>query len=69
MTAAPTLPDGDKHTVGIGIGWKGERQSVDAGYTYSFIDDRKVTENQNPMYIGEYEMNSHIFSIAYSYAL
>ncbi len=68
-TASPTLPDGDKHVVGIGIGWVSGNQRVDAGYSYSFIDDRNVSENQNPAYIGKYDMDSQLFSVAYSYAL
>jgi len=64
-TMAPSLPDNDKHTLGIGLGWKGEHQGIDVAYTYSFIDDREINSNQNPFYVGEYEMDSNIFSIAY----
>ncbi len=68
-TLAPTLPDADKHTVGIGLGWQGDRQGVDVGYTYSILDDRDVTSNQNPMFLGSYEIDSHIATITYSYSL
>jgi len=69
MTLAPTLPDADKHTLGVGIGWQGERQAVDLGYTYSLLDDRDVTANLNPLYVGSYEIDSHIISLAYSCSL
>ncbi len=69
VTHAPTLPDADKHLVGIGIGWKSDRHAIDAGYTYSFLDDRDITANNNPMFIGSYDLESHIASVAYSYSL
>jgi long-chain fatty acid transport protein len=69
MTLAPTLPDGDKHTLGLGVGWQGERQGVDLAYIYSIIEDRDISENQNPMYQGSYELDSHIVSVSYSRSL
>jgi long-chain fatty acid transport protein len=69
MTLAPTLPDADKHTLGVGLGWQGNGQAVDVGYTYSLIDDRDITANQNPLYAGSYELDSHIMSFAYSRSL
>lgn len=69
MTMAPTLPDNDKHTLGIGLGWKGKRQGVDVAYTYSFIADREIKTNQNPLYVGKYEMDSNIITISYMRSL
>jgi len=68
-TLAPTLPDADKHTIGIGVGWQGKRQSVDLGYTYTIADDRDVTPAENPQIPGSYELDSHIISMAYACSL
>jgi long-chain fatty acid transport protein len=68
-TLAPTLPDGDKYTFGLGLGWEGENQAIDLGYMYSIIDDREVTNNQNPLFDGTYETESHIVTLSYSYYL
>lgn len=68
-TLSPTLPDADKHIVGIGVGWHGEQQSVDLGYAYTIADDREVTLAENPQVPGAYELDSHIISLAYSRSL
>jgi len=68
-TLAPTLPDADKQTLGLGLGWQGKRQAVDVAYTYSLIDDREITANQNPLFTGKYELDAHIVSCAYTYSL
>jgi long-chain fatty acid transport protein len=68
-TLSPTLPDADKHTIGVGMGWQGEGQSVDLGYTYTIADDREVTLAENPQLPGTYEIDSHIISLAYSRSL
>lgn len=65
-TLAPTLPDSDKHVLGVGAQWSGDVQSVAVGYLYTIFDDRTVAGNANPMFNGAYELSSHIGSVSYA---
>ena len=67
-TLAPTLPDADKHAIGIGIGWKSDRAQLDLAYAYSVIDDRTVGMDVNPALAGKYEMDSHIVAATAGFA-
>jgi long-chain fatty acid transport protein len=64
-TLAPTLPDGDKHELTAGIGFREGAHRLDLAYAYAFIDDREVSPAENPMGAGEYEITSHILSVTY----
>ncbi len=64
-TLAPTLPDSDKHVIGVGAEWSGAVQTVTVGYMYTVFDDRSVSGTANPLYDGTYDLSSHIASIAY----
>ncbi len=61
-TLAPTLPDADKHVIGIGFGWHSNRLRISGGYAYSVFDDRHVSPSENPVLTGDYELSSHIVS-------
>ncbi len=65
-TLAPTLPDTDKHVLGIGAAWSGKVQTVAVGYAYTIFDDRTVSGAANPLYDGSYDLSSHIASVSYA---
>ncbi len=69
QTLSTTLPDADKHIVGIGAGWSNGRHRLDVGYAYSLLDDRTVTDNVVPYHNGVYELDSQLASITYAITL
>jgi long-chain fatty acid transport protein len=67
-TFSPTLPDADRHVLGLGLGWKHGGHALDLAYAYSLFDDRDISGNDNPAYDGTYEITSSLASISYSYS-
>lgn len=65
QTVVPTLPDSDRHIFSVGIGLQRARHRFDAGYAYSLYDDLTVDENVIPAFNGEYDIQSHLFSLSY----
>jgi len=61
-TLVPTLPDADKHVIGVGFGWNSGRLSISGSYAYSVFDDRHVTPADNSRFPGDYDLSSHIVS-------
>ena len=61
-TQAPSLPDADKHVIGIGAGWNSGRIGLSAGYAYTIFEDREITIADNPVFPGKYDLSSHIVS-------
>lgn len=66
-TLAPTLPDADKHQVSVGVGIRQGGQRLDLAYAYSFLDERTITNNQNPAYNGTYESTSQLLAVSYGF--
>ena len=64
-TFTPTLPDSDRHQVSVGIGWESGNHAIDLGYSHSFFKDRNVSNNQNPLLNGEYELELGIVQLGY----
>ncbi len=67
-TMAPTLPDADRHLLSIGLGYEHGLNAWDVAYAYSIFDDRKIRDNQNPAFDGDYELSSHLFQISWNRA-
>jgi long-chain fatty acid transport protein len=66
-TMAPTLPDGDRHVISVGLGYENENHAVDLAYAYNIIDDNSIDSNQNPLYNGKYEIDSQLLNLSYAY--
>lgn len=66
-TLAPTLPDADRSVASVGLGYNAGCHHLDVGYAYSFFDERHITQNQNPNYLGSYELETHLLGISYRY--
>ena len=67
-TLSPTIPDSAQHVPTVGIGWRFGRHRLDASYGYVFYEDRTVRSNQNPAFIGRYQIDAHLISAAYGWS-
>ena len=66
-TMSPTLPDADRHVFSVGLGRKSGGHSLDIAYAYSLFDDRKIDDNQDAAYNGDYDISSHLMGVSYGY--
>ena len=64
-TLSPVLPDGDRHIVAVGLGWKVDNHAIDLSYAYNMIDDRDIVSAGAPL---KYEIDSQLAGISYSYS-
>ncbi|MCC7376271.1 MAG: outer membrane protein transport protein [Verrucomicrobiales bacterium] len=64
-TFSPTIPDANQHAVACGVGYRKGRHRLDLAYSRVFYEDRNIEQNQNPFYIGRYEIDVHLISAAY----
>jgi long-chain fatty acid transport protein len=67
-TIAPVLPDADRHVLSIGLGYAVGGHSFDVAYAYSIYDDRKVGNNQMTQFNGDYDIDSDLVGLTYSYS-
>lgn len=68
-TFMPTLPEGDKNIVALGVGLGGTRHSLDLAYSLNISKDRTIANHPNPLVNGKYEFDSHLIAISYRLAL
>lgn len=66
-TLAPTIPDTHRHILNVGFGYEYKKHKFDVAYGISFYDDLIVSENVNPAYNGEYDIDSHLLQLTYNY--
>ena len=66
-TMMPHLAEGDKHVLGIGVGYENERHAVDLAYAYNIAEDRTIDTPANGVN-GEYEFDAHLIGISYLYS-
>lgn len=64
-TYSPSIADSDRHVVSVGGGYDNGKHFVDVAYAYSFLDERDISNNQNPAYNGHYEYNPHLLTVSY----
>jgi len=67
-TYTPIIPDANQQVFTVGIGYQHNKHSVEASYGGIFYDDRNITSNQNPAYLGKYKFQVHLFACAYRYS-
>ena len=67
-TFSPTIPDAAQNVVTVGIGYHVGRHRFDAAYARVFYDDRNIQANQNPAYVGRYEIAAHLISLGYGFS-
>jgi long-chain fatty acid transport protein len=66
-TLNPSLAEGDKNMLAVGLGFKDGPHSLDVAYIAAIADDRTISNNQNPMVNGTYEFESHLIGATYGY--
>jgi long-chain fatty acid transport protein len=66
-TISPTIPDADQHVFTLGLQWRHGRHALEAAYGLDFYDDREISNNQNPLFNGRYDITVHLFSAAYRF--
>ncbi len=66
-TRAPELPDADRHMLTAGVGWKGERLSVDLAYAFLWsetVETGAEVAAKVPTAAGHYDTASHLVGIS-----
>jgi long-chain fatty acid transport protein len=66
-TFSPTIPDSNQHAVAVGVGFRRGRHRLELAYSRVFYEDREIAQNQNPLYLGRYEIDVHLISAAYGF--
>ncbi len=64
---SPAIPDSDQHVITVGLSYQSKHHGFEVAYGYDFFDDRNITANQNPAFLGKYEIGMHLFALAYRY--
>ncbi len=64
-TFSPTIPDAAQNVVTVGAGYRRGRHRFDVAYGRVFYSDRNIASNQNPAYVGHYEIAAHLVSVGY----
>lgn len=67
-TLSPYLAEGDTHILAAGFGYKIKTHQFGLAYAYSLMDDRDITNNQNPYYNGTYEFDAQLLSLTYNHS-
>ena len=67
-TYVPTIPDSDRHVLAVGVGMQAYGGEWELAYAYSLLDDRDISDNQNPALNGSYEYAPHLLSVSYRHA-
>ena len=65
-TLSPILPDTDQHSISVGLGYQAGAHAVDVAYTYSIYKDREISVADNPVYPGDYDIDSTLVGLTYS---
>ncbi|MDX1951530.1 MAG: outer membrane protein transport protein [Verrucomicrobiota bacterium] len=66
-TFSPTIPDANQHVFTTGIGYTHKQHTIEFAYGGIFYDERNITSNQNPAYLGTYSINVHLFAFRYEF--
>lgn len=63
----PAVTVYDRHVFGIGVGWRGKRQSIDLAYAFVFNPDRAVSGAAEPAFNGNYKHQWHVVSVSFTH--
>jgi long-chain fatty acid transport protein len=67
-TFSTTIPDSNQHAVTVGVNYKNKHHSLDLSYGWIVYLDRNIAANQNPAFVGTYEMSVHLIDVGYTYS-
>lgn len=60
----PSVATNDRHVFGVGVGWRGERQSIDLAYAFVYNPIRTISGNATPAFDGRYKHQWHVISLS-----
>jgi long-chain fatty acid transport protein len=63
----PSLPTNDRSVFGFGLGWAWNQLSVDAAYSYVYVEDARPGSKVTPELHGTYEGDAHIANLSFSW--
>jgi long-chain fatty acid transport protein len=63
-TYTPSIPANDRHIFAMGLGWRGEKNSVDLAYAFVYNPDRQVSSASQPLFDGEYRHQWHVLTVS-----
>lgn len=66
-TFSPMIPDANQHAITVGIGWRHGQHRLDVAYSKVLYETREISNNVQPAFIGEYEFDVHMISLAYGF--
>jgi long-chain fatty acid transport protein len=66
-TTLPVASEEDQSVVSLGLGYQNGGHSFDVAYAIGVFDGLTVSDNVVPAVNGEYDFESHLLSLAYSY--
>lgn len=67
-TFSPSIPDSQQHALSAGVRYRRGPHRLGLAYSYVFYEDRSITQNLNPAYLGEYSFNVHLLSAGYGFS-
>ena len=67
-TLMPTVSEEDMGVASVGLGYRKNGHAVDVAFMDGIFDTRKVRDNQNPAFNGDYDFVSRLVGVSYSYS-
>jgi long-chain fatty acid transport protein len=67
-TFSPTIPDGNQQVFTTSLAFHRGHHQLEFAYGGIFYDDRNITQNQNPAFVGKYQMMVHLFALSYNFS-
>lgn len=67
FTYSPSIPDANQHAVTVGLCWRAGHHRLEAAYGRVFYEDRSIGSNQSGAYLGRYDIEVHLVSLAYGF--
>jgi long-chain fatty acid transport protein len=64
-TLTPSVAEEDQSVVSVGLGYDKGGRRIDLAYAYGIFDGRRVNENLNPAYNGDYDFEAHLVGVSY----
>lgn len=65
-TFSPSIPDANQNVLTLGLAARlSPATSLQLAYGYVFYQDRNIAQNQNPAFLGQYQIQAHLLSAAF----
>jgi len=67
-TLMPTVSEEDMGVASVGLGYRRTGMRSNVAFMDGIFDTRKVRDNQNPAFNGDYDFVSRLVGVSYSYS-